>query len=180
MHFLQAMPLDITRPNTISADAVHFLSRQPWPGNVRELQFAVERTAMLARGRNIELNHARDACNQGGANSASPLSWGGELHDLVLQAISGRLTHLRTAAFELTERALLTLLIAQVGGNQTRLAEILGITRTTARQLIRKASLKAESEAKPNSTSPRPAFSEGRQRSPNGSRSVPSAPQLGL
>jgi len=101
----------------------------------------------------------------------------GELHELVTQAISGKVTHLRSAAFELTERALLSLVVAHVGENQTRLAEILGITRTTARQLLRKLAPHAvlDSDSK-SAQSPSP---EGCVI-PKTHRAVPSVPKLGL
>lgn len=91
------------------------LLRHGWPGNVRQLRNAMERAALLCTGDAITEEHLGLSESAGGptlrppagASSASGLS--GELETL--------------------ERARIERALSDAGGNQTRAAELLGITR---------------------------------------------------
>jgi transcriptional regulator with GAF, ATPase, and Fis domain len=118
------------------------LERYRWPGNIRELRNAVERAVLLARDGVIELEHLpREIQSPKEAPAASREA----AHD---EAPSGRLSPPPTARpfmetlpaperndqrlhteMERLERQLIVDALAQCHGNQTRAAELLGITR---------------------------------------------------
>lgn len=87
--------------DAITGDAVRWLEAQPWPGNVRELRNAVERAAAIMEGERIEV-----------ADLASTPSPG-------------------LASGEVDERARIIEALDRCAGNQTKAAELLGISRRT-------------------------------------------------
>jgi two-component system response regulator AtoC len=101
----------------ISTPAVQLLERHSWPGNVRELRNAIERAVLLANGAPIAPEHL--ALAPPVSSSPPPPSSSGmfsldlrrELGDLEQQRILETLQH--------------------CGGNQSRAARMLGISRRT-------------------------------------------------
>ena len=85
------------------------LESLPWPGNVAELRAVVERAVLLSGGRRISLEHLEDA--------ATPADG---LPALDLRA------HVAEA-----ERTRIVAALARTHGNQTKAAELLGISRRT-------------------------------------------------
>ncbi len=113
-HFLSAAGERLGRAFTgFTSDAEHRLLGHAWPGNVRELKQAVERAAELAPGGAVRTDHLNLA-----APAAGP-SW--------LPA-NGEPRPLREI-----EDAYIDYVIATVGGNKTRAAQLLGIARETLR-----------------------------------------------
>src|SRR5262249_51270486 len=96
------------RPLRLSRDALAELERHDWPGNIRELRNVIERAALLAPGDEVEVEHLSIA-----EPAAAPST--GSLHGDV-------------DALE-TQRVLEALEAS--GGNQTRAAQRLGISRGT-------------------------------------------------
>jgi two-component system response regulator HydG len=93
-----------------------------WPGNVREIENIVERTVIMSRGDTIRLADLPPAIagfQQEGGRRPSPTS----LRDVEREAI---------------EKAL-----HQTGGNRTRAAAILGITRRTLQNKIKEYGIDA-------------------------------------
>ncbi|MBN9118101.1 MAG: sigma-54-dependent Fis family transcriptional regulator [Planctomycetes bacterium] len=105
----------------LSPEAATALSRRDWPGNVRELRNALARAAILARGRVVRAEHLA-----GDGHAAVPVH--------PAHAPSGNPLDLRTAVAE-TERRVIRQALEQAGGNRTRAAALLGISR---RQLFDK------------------------------------------
>ena len=99
-----------------SSDALELLQAYGWPGNVRELRNAVEQMVVLSRGQRMGVRelpaHIRDA----GADGERVVTAGGTLEEMEKQAI---LQALKTS-----------------GGNRTRAAEQLGISRRTLHRKI--------------------------------------------
>ena len=90
---------------TINRDARQRLLRHTWPGNVRELMHAVERAVLLAKGTAL--------CAQ----------------DFVLKDTGRRATPTQTLNLERLEQEAIERAMQIAGGNVTRAAELLGITR---------------------------------------------------
>jgi len=88
--------------------ALVLLSDYPWPGNVRELKNAVERLMVLTPGNVITEEDVRGALPLGGGGGDTP----------------------PVSLAEMEKRHILGVLRA-VGGNKSRAAEILGISRVT-------------------------------------------------
>jgi DNA-binding NtrC family response regulator len=107
------------RPFTITPAAMRALSRHRWPGNVRELENEVQRWVALSDG-------VVDVADL--SPMVAPLS-GGDLDPEDLR-IRPRVEHVER---ELIERAL-----AQTAGNQTRAAELLGLSRFGLQKKLRR------------------------------------------
>lgn len=99
-----------------SADAMDLLASYRWPGNVRELRNVVEQTVVLARAGRIGVRDLPPHIREAGREDATVSTGSGTLEDLEKQAIAASL------------RA--------CGGNRTRAAEQLGISRRTLHRKI--------------------------------------------
>ena len=106
----------------ITPETERMLLQHDWPGNVREIRNAIERAMVLEEGDRLTLESfslgARAA-----ASSAAP-------------AVAG------TSSLEDVERSMLVQALEKCEGNQTRAAELLGITRDTLRYRIKKFKLR--------------------------------------
>jgi DNA-binding NtrC family response regulator len=103
---------------SIGDAAMRQLEAHSWPGNVRELKQAIERAVVLADGAAIAPEHlllGRGPGNAGGPGAA-PVSDARERAQRLIDE---------------AERAELISALAECGGNQTRAAELLGISRRT-------------------------------------------------
>ena len=90
---------------TLNRDARQRLLRHTWPGNVRELMHAVERAVLLSKGPTL--------CAQ----------------DFILQEATRRNAQMQTLNLERLEQEAIERAMQIAGGNVTRAAELLGITR---------------------------------------------------
>jgi DNA-binding NtrC family response regulator len=98
-----------------SAAALAALLEYPWPGNVRELKSAVERAALLARGNVIE---------------PSELGIGAPGYPTPLRASSAS-QRPELATSPDVERDRIVRALESCGGNQSRAADLLGMSRRT-------------------------------------------------
>jgi DNA-binding NtrC family response regulator len=115
--FLARARADADRgPSRLASAAVAALERHPWPGNVRELENAIERAVALADGETLELTDLPEEIQQAARQEG--------LRDEVR---AGHID-LETAVGRF-EAELLREMLLRTGGNQTRAAERLGITR---------------------------------------------------
>jgi two-component system, NtrC family, response regulator AtoC len=126
-HFLRELRRNETPE--LSTEALDALKRHSWPGNVRELRNVLERALLMCEGRVIEPRHLpsmlgarRDAEEKRArptvpvpADCASPME---SLRDI--QRVADE-----------RERETILEALAQCGGNQTRAAKVLGISRRT-------------------------------------------------
>jgi|SRR5690606_12409018 len=103
-------------PRVIAPAAVTALERYAWPGNVRELENAIERAVALADGESLELADLPEEI-QLAARS-----------DGLREAVRAGRVDLETAVARF-ETDLIREALARTGGNQTRAAEQLGLTR---------------------------------------------------
>ncbi|MCK6445927.1 MAG: sigma-54 dependent transcriptional regulator [Planctomycetes bacterium] len=95
-----------------SADAELALRRHRWPGNVRELANVVERAALFARGDEVGVEDLALQLDLGTTPAGEFLPLG----DRSLRGVEARL---------------IRRVLAEVGGNKRRAAEVLGINRAT-------------------------------------------------
>jgi DNA-binding NtrC family response regulator len=109
---------------SLSDQVVRLLESYPWPGNVRELRNAIERGAVLCSGDVLCPEHLPARIVSGGHGRQSSLHPGLD---------STREDILSRARNELQgiERQRILDALEQCGGNQTRAAEALGISRRT-------------------------------------------------
>jgi DNA-binding NtrC family response regulator len=113
---------------SVSDDAMQALVMYDWPGNVRELQNAIEHAVVVADGDEILPKHLPDYVIQGkqpeGRGAVSLPEKGLKLEDV--------------------ERELIRQALERTDGNQTRAAELLGISRPTLIYRVEKYGISRE------------------------------------
>jgi two-component system response regulator HydG len=102
-----------TPPLELEDEALDALKAYDWPGNVRELENALERAAVVARGRSIALEHLPTRLSE----APTPR--------VVSEAPP------QNPTMEIVERAYIVWVLQAEGGNKTRAAEVLGIDPST-------------------------------------------------
>ena len=107
----------------ILPEALDVLMRYDWPGNIRELENTIERGVIIAHGESLTLEELPFSVRRNA--SSTPLS------DAVAIGHS-----LKEREHEWIARTL-----AEVDGNRTRAAKLLGITRKTLQNKIREYKL---------------------------------------
>ncbi len=105
---------------SLSSEALQAIQKRPWPGNVRQLENALARAVLVARGRTILPEHL-----EADEPREAAFSIAGTFADSI---------PLRALLAEVERRAIERALLA-CGGNRTKTAERLGISR---RQLFDK------------------------------------------
>ncbi|GLB60285.1 sigma-54-dependent transcriptional regulator [Cytobacillus sp. NCCP-133] len=127
--FLAEFEEEHNRSYTISKDLLTHLTTYPWPGNIRELQNALSRAAVLSPSGQLRLeDFPQEVVNHfsGKEEENSPAS-------LDLDEDFSLTDHLEQVEKEVIETAL-----ENENGNQSRAAEVLGITRQGLLYKIRK------------------------------------------
>ncbi len=117
------------RPDAALAPAaLEAFRRHRWPGNVRELEHALERAMVLL----------------GGGTTITPDLLPDELRGAALPAAAGPLSLPPGGVdLEMLEKDLLAQALARTGGNQTKAAALLGLTRATLIYRMEKYGLKS-------------------------------------
>ena len=114
--------LSRAQPLSLSEEALELLTNYAWPGNVRELRNAIERGAVLCSGHVLGPEHLPQRVVSGNArvSTVPPLEG---THEEALARARNELQSI--------ERQRILEALEQCGGNQTRAAEALGISRRT-------------------------------------------------
>ena len=107
--------------------ALDLLMRYDWPGNVRELEHAIERAVILARGEHLTPDELPP-----NTRAAS-----GDLEDRTLQEPSVPMG----LTLKEVERELIRKTLERTGGNRTRAAGVLGISRATLHNKLKEYDL---------------------------------------
>jgi two-component system, NtrC family, response regulator AtoC len=109
-----AQQLELPGPPPLTAATIAILESHSWPGNIRELRNVIERAVVLAGGQPVAPLHLPKKM------TAKP----------VAPATGGDVERLRREMADAERKRILDGL-AQCDGNQTRAAELLGISRRT-------------------------------------------------
>lgn len=115
----------------ISHEAYAYLKERKWPGNIRELQNNIERAMIACRG-DILTTEDFEMLSAGGAY-AEESKYGGESAgsaDMTGIAEGGSSAAKLSMAKEETEKREIRKALKQSGGNKSKAARILGISRT--------------------------------------------------
>lgn len=132
--FIASAAGPLGRAFQLTDDARQWLTGHDWPGNIRELRNACERAVLLATGTTIDLHHltitsdesARRPPGQRFRSSATiPPPMG-----IIAPSAADMPTQVRATVAELEKQRILEAL-DKCAGNQTRAAEMLGISRRT-------------------------------------------------
>ncbi len=120
-HFLKVYNLDFKRNVTgFSAEAQRALRAHLWPGNVRELRNLIERAMIFCEGTILRL---ADLALPPPTEEPAPLSFSLPAGGLQLEDM---------------EKSLLQQALQRAGGNKTRAAALLGLSRDTLRYRLEK------------------------------------------
>ena len=107
----------------LSGAARDLLLSYPWPGNVRELSHVIERAVLWSRGPTLDVEHLSLTRPVGGTDhgdAAKPVD---------------------TATLPQREKTMIEQALREAGGNQTKAAQRLGISRDTLRYRLKKFGL---------------------------------------
>ena len=149
-HFLAVAVRELNKPDIegLSPHALEILLRHPWPGNVRELRAVIRQAVLNTTGPVIvpdflpsEVSGTASRSTSGGKSiSSQPTSAGAPLQSdlaaIVEPALSDGGEDLYVKALEAMERYLITRVLQETNGNQSKAAEILGITRGKIRDRV--------------------------------------------
>jgi len=124
-HFLSLLARGKGDPARLSPGAWAALSNYAFPGNVRELEHAIEHAVVLARGEEIDLDHLPPDLR--GTSMTAPWRSSG------VRPLS--------VAIDEFEREYLQRALTMTGGQKGRAAQILGISRKSLWQKLRKYGL---------------------------------------
>jgi two-component system response regulator AtoC len=141
-HFLQRFSAkygkDVRR---IDPRARDLLLAYPWPGNVRELSHVIERAVLWSRDHTLTLEHL---------SLTSPTSIGPDGGSVGKETLEEEPATVRSPApsaqlpggdLSQWERSMIERAMQEAGGNQTKAAQRLGITRDTLRYRLKKFGL---------------------------------------
>src|SRR5690606_7889664 len=144
-HFLTRATRELNKPEIegLSPEALQKLTAYSWPGNVRELQ-SIIRQAVLATTGTVVVPDCLPPEVQGGTPHASaPPSSAppavrseADLQAFIETRLRENTTDLYAEALEFMERLLITRVLQETGGNQSKAAGLLGITRGKIRDRI--------------------------------------------
>jgi two-component system, NtrC family, nitrogen regulation response regulator GlnG len=146
-HFLKRFAKELRKKvQTIADDSMELLKRSPWPGNVREFQSVIKQALLQATGPVLlpeflpESIRRRPGASQAQRSSEMDLT---ALSNFVQQQLLGDSTSLYANYQAITDRHLLALVLEHTGGNLSRAAKCLGITRATLRTKLNALGLNA-------------------------------------
>lgn len=153
-HFLAryARELGIDNPG-IDNEAMTVLQNRVWPGNVRELANTLHKVLIFNRGIPISPN---DIAQAAGQEQASAPENGPSSEDAIRQWVRRQLlSHSKGNLFEMCvdhfSGLVLTEALNITGGNRSRAAKLLGLSRPTLHSKIEKYDLKIETSVKSES-----------------------------
>jgi DNA-binding NtrC family response regulator len=121
------------KPLPFTTPALAALARHPWPGNVRELKHVVEQASVLAPGEAIETSDL--GLGSDAIEGEAPRWHPGAQH-----------AEARRAAIERFERRWVGDALAAHGGNVSKTATAIGMTRQSLSQKLRELGLRAKDE----------------------------------
>ncbi len=143
-----ARELNVARP-PLAEDATGLLQDHSWPGNVRELQNCIQRAMIHTQGHPIQATDLHLALElDSGRGPVGVANLDDErLFDIVQRWLSAHGGIRACERFlEKAERLLLAEALKRTQGNQTRAAELLGLTRPTLHAKMQKHGLHARGE----------------------------------
>ena len=147
-HFLKRFNRQLSKGITsISPEALDLMEKYPWPGNIREMQGAVRRAMLMATGPTIVpellpkdiLEYLQpDSAPRRMAGATSSDDGGSvDLASFLDERITSGSENVYQESLQFMERYLLTRVLRETAGNQSKAALRLGITRGSLRNKMR-------------------------------------------
>lgn len=142
---LRTCAKEMNRPDCegISPEALEMLRTYSWPGNVREMQSVMRQSLLNATGPVIvpsflppELTMTPRSQSHDAEVSGNSLSLPSDLAPFINSRLKADSRNLYAETLEQMERYLITRVLQETDGNQTKASEILGITRGKIRDRV--------------------------------------------
>jgi nitrogen regulation protein NR(I) len=133
------------RVEGIEPEALELLMGYSWPGNIRELENLMERSVLFADASLIQASALPDALRERGPYPATPVSGIGHLGAIAAPSGASMKEIVRQAQAEL-ERGLITRALEETGGNVTRAAKRLQISRKSLQVKMKELGLRGAVE----------------------------------
>lgn len=147
-HFVHRFAKELnTNVQTISAEAMRLLAEYTWPGNVREFQSVIKQALLQATGPVLLPEFLPASVRNRLAEPSQSTSDAMDLSALTMfirQQLRAESTSLYSEYQAVTDRHLLKLVLENTGGNLSKAARILGITRATLRTKLHALQLSAD------------------------------------
>lgn len=143
-HFLQTVSLELEQNvRGVSPGGLELLQQYDWPGNVRELENTVKSAAVLSRTDVILPEHLPpEILNYKGTRQSTQSRFETVLESVLKETVRDAVMQARNGlydeAIDAVDHALIKCVLDEVEGNQTKSAKLLGISRTTLLQKIKK------------------------------------------
>lgn len=143
-HFLQTVSLELEQNvRGVSPGGLELLQQYDWPGNVRELENTVKSAAVLSRTDVILPEHLPpEILNYKGTRQSTQSRLETVLESVLKETVRDAVMQAREGlydeAIDAVDHALIKCVLDEVEGNQTKSAKLLGISRTTLLQKIKK------------------------------------------
>lgn len=143
-HFLQTISLELEQNvRGVSPGCLELLQQYDWPGNVRELENTVKSAAVLSRADVILPEHLPpDILNYKGKSQSTQSRLETVLDSVLKETVKDTVMQARDGLYDevidAVDRALIKCVLEEVEDNQTKSAKLLGISRTTLLQKIKK------------------------------------------
>ena len=146
-HFLQMVGRELGQNvRGVTPRCLELLQQYDWPGNVRELENTLKSAVVLSRADIIlpehlppEILHYKG--RRGSSQSSLGIALESVLKETVRDAVEQADESLYDEVIDAVDRALIKLVLEEVQSNQTKSAKLLGISRTTLLQKIKKLGL---------------------------------------
>ena len=147
-HFLTRFNTQLNKNITsISPEALELMEKYPWPGNIREMQGAVRRAMLMATGPTIVpellpkdiLEYMQPGTSARRTTNSDPSDDGAavDLAEFLDERIASGSENVYQESLQFMERYLLTRVLRETQGNQSKAALRLGITRGSLRNKMR-------------------------------------------
>jgi nitrogen regulation protein NR(I) len=134
----------------ITPEAERLLAGYPWPGNVRELANTIQKTVIFNRGAPL----SADDISQAISEKSPAIEDSEENHELLLRRVLHHALMISTGenVFDTVMDQIASIFISEAlnlsGGNRSRAAKLLGLSRPTLHSKIEKYGLKFEISVK--------------------------------
>ncbi len=143
-HFLMLISAELGKPvRGLSSRCLQYLRGYDWPGNVRELENALKSAAVLSRSDIVlpehlppEIVRYRESKHSNRPELEKQLE--SALRPFIDDAVTDNRDSLYNEVIDAVDGALIRIILDGADANQTKSAKLLGISRTTLLQKIRK------------------------------------------
>jgi DNA-binding NtrC family response regulator len=126
---------------TLTNESIELLKKHSWPGNVRELENAIRKALILGRGYPIEPDDLIPSIKR----KADWVSTEEKISQFIAEFLAtSEVPNSHDRFMQIVDRALVAEALRITGGNQTKAAKLLGLTRQTLQSKVDRYKLKKQ------------------------------------